>query len=195
MSKIIYSSLAILVLGLFVARADAQTMMNRFSNSAADWDKVVEHTVRGEKEGKEIWTNLQAKEIECAKLSDEDFDALGEYFMGQMMGNSHAAMNAMMIQMHGEDGEGQIHIVMGKRLSGCDTAAAFSAGGVGWMPMMQMMGGGWGNMMGNWNNPLGYNPLGFYGLLTALTWIGLLVLLFLAIVKLWRSIKDDKTKK
>jgi putative membrane protein len=62
--------------------------------------------------------------------------------MGQMAGDSHAAMNAMMIQAHGDDGEEQIHIVMGKRLSGCDTSAAFPAISGGWMPMMNMMWGG-----------------------------------------------------
>jgi putative membrane protein len=59
--------------------------------------------------------------------------------MGQMAGDSHVAMNAMMIQTHGEEGEEQIHIIMGKRLSGCDTSATFPAGSGGWMPMMNMM--------------------------------------------------------
>src|SRR3972149_11294852 len=97
------------------------------------------HTAREEAEGEIVWQKLQSKEVVCGNLSDEDFGALGEYYMGQMLGDSHAAMNAMMIQMHGEEGEEQIHIVMGKRLSGCETSAAFPAGGVGWLPMMQMM--------------------------------------------------------
>ena len=67
---------------------------------------------------------------------------LGEYFMGQMAGDSHAAMNAMMIQAHGEDGEEQIHIVMGKRLSGCDTSAAFPVGSGGWVPLVDIILGG-----------------------------------------------------
>jgi hypothetical protein len=43
-------------------------------------------------------------------LTDEDFGALGEYFMGQMMGSSHSAMNQMMVNMMGEEGEKQ-HIM------------------------------------------------------------------------------------
>ena len=85
--------------------------MGGFSNSSADWDEVVEHTPQEEKEGKELWDKFQAKEVACADMRDEDFGVLGEYFMGQMMGDSHAAMNAMMIQMHGEEGEEQTHVV------------------------------------------------------------------------------------
>src|SRR3989338_8325577 len=102
--------------------------MGGFSNTSVDWNEVVEHTTREEQEGKELWNKLQVKEAACADLNDEQYGVLGEYFIGQMAGDSHAAMNAMMIQAHGEDGEEQIHIVMGKRLSGCDTSAAFPVG-------------------------------------------------------------------
>lgn len=67
--------------------------------------------------------------------------------MGQMMGSFHAAMNAMMIQTHGEQGEEQIHIAMGKRLSGCDTSATIPFQSSGWMQMM------WGG----WSSPFGFN--------------------------------------
>lgn len=82
---------------------------------------------------------LQTKQTTCADLSEEDFSVLGEYFMGQMIGTSHEAMNTMMEQMMGKEGEEQMHVVMGKRLSGCDTSAAIPSQGVGFMPMMQMM--------------------------------------------------------
>ena len=75
--------------------------MGGFSNSSADWNEVVLHTAREEQEGKELWNKLQAKEIVCTNLGDEQYGVLGEYFMGQMAGDSHAAMNAMMIQTHG----------------------------------------------------------------------------------------------
>ena len=122
--------------------------MGNLSNTTVDWNEVVEHTAREEQEGKGLWDTLQAKEIACENLSDEQFGVLGEYFMGQMAGESHAAMNAMMIQAHGEDGEEQIHIIMGKRLSGCNTSAAFPAISGGWMPMMNMMWGGWSIIAG-----------------------------------------------
>src|SRR3990167_9279772 len=89
---------------LFAAGSVDAQMMGNFSNTTVDWNEVVEHTAREEQEGKELWDTLQAKEIACEDLSDEQYGVLGEYFMGQMAGKSHAAMNAMMIQAHGEDG-------------------------------------------------------------------------------------------
>lgn len=133
----------------------AQT--NQLNNSSDN------HTAREETEGKKIWERLQAKEISCDKLSDDNFQALGEYYMGQMTGASHEAMNTMMIQMMGEQGEEQMHVVMGKRLSGCNANAEIPQNETSFMPMMWMMRGGGqssfnqtGNlMMWNWWGGLG----------------------------------------
>jgi len=148
--------------------------MGGFSNTTVDWNEVVEHTAREEQDGKELWDQLQAKEIACSDLSDEKFGVLGEYFMGQMAGESHAAMNAMMIQAHGEDGEEQIHIVMGKRLSGCDPSAAFPAISGGWMPMMNMM---WGGM--NFE----FGPFGAFGWIFMVLWWVLIIAGIVALIK------------
>lgn len=152
------------------------------SNFATD-----DHTAREEAEGRAIWDKLQAKQVTCADLSDDDFGALGEYFMGQMMGDSHAAMNAMMIQMHGEEGEEQIHIVMGKRLSGCDTSAVVSGISGGWMPMMNMMTGGWSSPFGNnsINNMMnfGFGPFGGFGWIFIILWWVLIIAGIVAIIK------------
>src|SRR3989338_2144759 len=115
---------AVCLLALGANVVFAQGMMGNVGVDADD------HTAREEAEGKIVWERLQAKQATCADLSDEDFGALGEYFMGTMMGDANASMNAMMTRVHGEDGEEQIHTVMGKRFSGCDTSAAFPAGGV-----------------------------------------------------------------
>ena len=177
--------IAILFLGVSVTSTNAQ-MMGGSSNSAVDWNEVVEHTLREEKEGKELWEKLQAEQVSCADLDDEDFGVLGEYFMGQMMGDSHAAMNAMMIQMHGEEGEEQIHIAMGKRLSGCDTSAVLPMGSGGWMPMMNMM-------TGRWSSPFGFNStnnmmnfgygFGFFGWIFMVLWWVLIIAAVVALVK------------
>ncbi|KKU15145.1 MAG: hypothetical protein UX23_C0004G0001, partial [Parcubacteria group bacterium GW2011_GWB1_45_9] len=169
MKKIIFTIFAAVIVGSFAGVANAQ-MMGGFSNSSADWDAVVEHTLREEQEGKELWDKLQAKELTCENLSDEQFGVLGEYFMGQMAGDSHAAMNAMMIQTHGEEGEEQIHIIMGKRLSGCDTSAAFPTGSGGWMPMMNMMWGGWSSPFGGNNSTNNVMNFGF-GTMCGFGWI------------------------
>ena len=145
-----------------------------------------DHTAREEQEGKEAWEKLQTKQITCDKLSDEEFGALGEYYMGQMIGDSHETMNTMMEQMTGKEGEEQMHVVMGKRLSGCDTSAQIPANGVGFMPMMWMMQGGGNPMMGygGWGTMMsGLNGFGIFGWLSmVLFWL----LLILGIVALLR---------
>ena len=144
MKKIIFSTIGIIVFMLFTSNfVSAQGMMG---NTTTIPDG---HTAREEAEGKAVWEKLQTKELACKDLSDDNFGTLGEYFMGQMIGDSHEAMNNIMIQMMGEKGEEQMHVVMGKRLSGCDTSAAFPSQGIGFMPMMQMMTGGWSSPFGN----------------------------------------------
>src|SRR3989344_6576868 len=188
MKKVIFTILAAVIVGSFAGVANAQ-MMGGFSNSSADWDAVVEHTLREEQEGKEVWNKLQTNELACENLSDEPFGVLGEYFMGQMAGNSHAAMSAMMIQTHGEEGEEQIHIVMDKRLSGCDPSAAFPAGSGGWMPMVNMMWGGWSAPFGGNNSTnnnmmnFGFGPFGGFGWIFMVLWWVLIIAGIVALIK------------
>lgn len=149
------------------------------------------HTAIEQAEGKLLWEKLQAKEITCADLSEEDFGALGEYFMGKMMGEQHEAMNTMMTQMMGEQGETQMHVAMGKRMSGCEPDAQMpqnmTSGGM--MPMMQMVAPsgveGMGGMIGNWrqNAVWQWTPL----LLLAL-YIVWLAVGILAAIWLWLQI-------
>src|SRR3989344_4399236 len=89
--------------------------------------------------------------ISCDELTDEQLEAIGEYYMEQMHpGEAHELMDEMM------GGEGsntlkQMHIQMAKRLY-CneDVGGMMSSGGM--MGMMNMMGGQvpQTNMMGNW---------------------------------------------
>ncbi len=139
----------------------------RFFNGGDD-------TKKEEAEGRQIWERLQSKEIDCQKLTDNQFEALGEYFMGIIAGENHQLMNQMMTRMMGISGEKEAHVVLGKIKSGCDKNARPSAGW-SWMPMMgnwPMMGGGWG-MMG------GYGGLffGWYWLVVQLLVLAILVLL------------------
>ncbi len=142
-------------------------------------------------EGKEIYEKLQKKEISCSDLTNENFSALGEYFMDLMVGDqdTHLAMNLMMKNMHGEDGEELMHINMGKRFSGCDTSTNFS---------MPMMGGQFNRMpMMNFFYWAGWNYLapvfGFLGIIWFLVILAIpiafLVLLILGIVYLVKKLK------
>ena len=104
--------------------------------------------------------------------------------MRQSIGDTqrHALMNQMMINMMGENGEKQMHIVMGKRLSSCDTQASYPQNSWSLMPMMWMMGGG-GNPM------MGYSGWGGFG------WIFMIVfwvLIILGVVALVRYLRDPK---
>lgn len=165
----------------------ANAQMTRSPNAGVS-QEIYEHTLREEAEGQELWMKLRENKVLCAALSADDFGVLGEYFMGQMTGDSHPAMNAMMIQMHGEEGEEQIHVVMGKRLSGCETAAAFPSAGAGWMPMMNMMWGGWASSFGpdRTGNPMTRGLAGSWPM--TLSWMTWLVVGILAAVWLWKLI-------
>jgi hypothetical protein len=134
------------------------------------------HTAREEAEGEIVWQKLQSKEVACGDLSDGDFGALGEYYMGQMLGTSHEAMNIMMEQMMGREGEEQMHVTMGKRLSGCDTSAEVPSQGVGFMPMMQMMSN---NSMMNF----GFGSLGSFGWISMVLWWVLIIVGIVALIK------------
>ena len=74
--------------------------------------------------------NYKSKQVDCENLKDDDYEVLGEYFMGQSIGNTerHAVMNQMMQNMMGQNGEEQMHIALGQRSSGCDTNASFPSG-------------------------------------------------------------------
>jgi len=138
-----------------------------------------DHTAREEANGKEIWEKLQAKRLKCANLTDNNFEALGEYFMGQMAGESHEAMNNMMETMMGEEGERQMHVVMGKRLSGCQSKAQLPKNVVDFMPMMNMMmgmmGGGGNPMMGNYGwSSMGWIPMIFFWAILILSVVALI---------------------
>jgi len=188
--------LSIFVFGVLLTAisTNAQMMGNDFTEND-------DHTAREEAEGKIVWDKLQTKQTICDDLSDEDFGVLGEYFMGQMLGDSHASMNEMMTRMHGEEGEEQIHVVMGKRLSGCDTSATFSSEGIGWMPMMNMMWGGWSSPFGNNNYStndmmnFGFGGFGGFGFIFMILWWVLIVAGIVALVKwLMNQGRDGSSK-
>ena len=124
------------------AVTNAQMMGYTGSNASTS-----SQTTQDEAAGKAILGKLQSKQVSCANLSNDDFDKLGDYYMGQMMGSSHDAMDTLMIQRIGDNNEQLMHIAMGKRLSGCDTSAQFPAQGSSFLPMMGMNDGNDGRMV------------------------------------------------
>jgi hypothetical protein len=82
--------------------------------------------------------------VSCDKLTDDQFEALGEYYMEQMHpGEAHERMDRMMSRMMGEEGLRQMHINMGIRMY---------CGGMG--------GGMGGGMMGSRQYPSPTAPTG-----------------------------------
>lgn len=180
--KIIFS--AVSLLGFALAINNAVFARGMMGNAATISDG---HVAREEAEGKVVWEKLQTKELTCEDLSDDNFGTLGEYFMGQMMGDAHEAMNNMMIQMMGEKGEEQTHAVMGKRLSGCDASAAFPPQSIGFIPMTQMMMGRWSSSFGNGltSNTMnfGFGPFSWFGWLFMILWWVLIIAGVVALIK------------
>jgi|SRR3989344_1190948 len=177
MKRIFFITISIFIFG-FVLLPSSSFAQGMIGNDG--------HTAREEAEGKAVWQKLQTKELACQDLSVDNFATLGEYFMGQMMGTAHEAMNNMMIQMMGEQGEEQMHVLMGKRLSGCDPSAAFPSQGTGFMPMMQMMMGGWSSPFGNdsTNNMMNFGyGFGFFGWIFMILWWVLIIVGIVALIK------------
>ena len=117
--------------------------------------------------------------ISCDKLTDEQLEAIGEYYMEQMHpGEQHELMDKMM-GGDGSDTLKQMHIQMAKRLY-CNE----DVGG-----MMNMMMGN--NMMGNYPTYYGYNN--FWNILWLIFLIGIIVLIIWLIYNFTKKGKESET--
>ena len=146
----------------------------------------------------------------CDKLTNEQLEIIGEYYMEQMhSGESHELMHKMMGLEEGSEAEKQFHVNMAKRLY-CNENVYVGYGMMG-SGMMQsgIQGGMMGGMMGSGliQSMMGSNSLGSgmpfqnYGywsildILYAVLLIGLIALVFLGVFKLWKDINEKKAKK
>lgn len=136
----------------------------------------------------------KAKEIiskgtPCSELTDDDLEHIGDYYMEQMHpGEAHELMDEMM------GGEGsaelkQMHVLMAKRIY-CKEDVTVGSGMMNKGGMMTMMGTNYGyGMMGSsgwWT---------FSYVLYVLLLLGLVVLVFLWIIKLWKSLNERNSKR
>lgn len=147
-----------------------------FQSSPSATQDNISQTRQDEQVGQDIYNNLISNKTTCDKLTNDDFEKIGEYFMGQSIENTerHVAMNQMMTNMMGENGEEQMHITMGKRLSYCDPNAQIPTGGNNFIPMFSNQRGGGSPMM--W---WGFGPTG--------DWIGtgFGIFMFIAMLLFW----------
>jgi hypothetical protein len=90
--------------------------------------------------GETLAQQLQAGTTSCDRLATDDFEHLGEYVMGRMVGSLqlHDAMNERIRSVMGADNEERMHVRMGQRYAGCAPT-----GGVGPMGSGMMNGRGW----------------------------------------------------
>lgn len=153
-------------LALYVPFVSAQSMMDTQTsntNTSATPDP-------GEQKGKTIYDQLQNKQTTCSKLTDDGFADLGDFYMSEMMGSTHDAMDQYMTNELGSSGDRQVHIAMGERLSGCDTNASYPSSADNYAPLA-WMGGMRGNDNGSswdWNMMGGYANSSWSGADTAL---------------------------
>ena len=141
--------------------------------------------------------------IDCDKVSDDQFEELGDSVMEQMAGSNQA--HEVMEQMMGGEGSTSlqsVHIVMGTQYLGCRQNSYLTAfGPVG---MMGMMGYGRGMMGGLYNGSSIFGAglgLGVFGYVLTLVVHGILLGLFIMFVvyvagRAWRaSMNEDEKKK
>ena len=136
--------------------------------------------------GQALYEQLQSGQIQCSALTQDNYENLGEYFMQQVTGAGHPAMDAMISNMMGEQGDTAMHVAWGERYSGCNGSAtlpgAWSGSGDNnyYGSMMGYYGGGnygygpYGGMMGYGGSWLGWI---FMLLFWALVVIGIIVLI------------------
>ncbi|MBI2655341.1 hypothetical protein HYX06_02860 [Candidatus Woesearchaeota archaeon] len=132
----------------------------------------------------------------CSKLSEPQLEALGDYFMEQMHpGEAHEAMDKI---MGGEGSESLrlTHISMAKRLYCNDVNDAVNYGIVGYGMMGNYGKANYGGMMNMMAYNFGYGMMGqngygyfaFFNFLAVLLAIGLVILVYLWIFRLWRDL-------
>ena len=116
----------------------------------------------------------------CKSLSDSQLEIIGEYYMEQMHpGESHELMHKMMGIKEGSEAEKQLHINMAKTIY-CGEAGMMGSGVMGY------------GMMGNYGYGFGY--WNFVNVLYAILLIGLIILVYLWIIKLWKTMENKKDK-
>ncbi len=173
--------------GLFV-QAHAQMMMNGGNLSITVDPTQIQQQQQEEAQGKQFFDEIQSQQTTCAKLTDSDFEKIGEYTMSQMFGNNtaaHISMNQRIQQMRGVTGEEQMHIQIGRSVTGCATNTVSQnntpKGGVS--SMMGFGNYGYNGMMGTSGN------FAWVGVFAFIGWLVLFVDLVLVGIWLWKQIK------
>jgi len=134
--------------------------------------------------GKELVKNR----VECEKLSSEDLESIGEYLMEQMHpGELHGLMHERMEIKEDTEQHELFHINMAKMMY-C------GIGNTNRITNYKMMGGGMMSMMYG-NGMMGYGGTALWwlwSLLAFLLLLGLVVLVWVLVVKYWKETQRKK---
>ena len=130
--------------------------------------------------GQALYQQLQSGQVQCNALTQNDFENLGEYFMQQVTGAGHPAMDAMISNMMGEEGNTAIHIAWGERYSGCNGNESGARSTPYNNKNLTMMGyyngySGYNPMMSGWGFGFGWVFQMIFGILIAVAIIVLIV--------------------
>lgn len=161
-----------------LANTSAQMM---YGTSAGSVGVINQPLDAGEAAGQAIAQKLQAKTVACADLSQADYESLGDYYMGLMMGTSQDSMEQSIEKSYGTEYLKSMHVAMGERLSGCNTNVAFPAGMIGFSPTMGN--GGYGMM--NAPGMMG----GYYGTYGWSNWITMILVWTLLVLGIVAAVK------
>lgn len=142
--------------------------------------------------GQKLYEQLQNKQISCSNVQPADFDKIGEYVMQEQLGNNsqtHAQMNQAMQRMMGQQGEENMHIILGERATNCSTNASSSSNNSSFNRegVLPMMGWNWGSGMMGWGG-----ALGAFGIFAGIFWLVSLIDLILLGIWLWKQIRGNK---
>ncbi|RJQ38637.1 hypothetical protein C4559_00840 [Candidatus Microgenomates bacterium] len=194
MKKLLLIIISALTLIVIPTTVSAQGIMGNWAGSPSSSidQTAIQEQQEEEQTGKNLLSQLQSKATTCKKLTNDNFEKIGEYFMGQAIGDTsrHIQMNNMMKSMMGKQGEEQMHIAWGKRGSNCDTNASYPQNGIGFTPMLWMMGGGGNPMMGygGWGNMMGWGGFGLGWIFMVIFW----ALIILGVVALIRYLTGSR---
>lgn len=183
----------------------AQGMMGGYYGQPTPAQSDLQEEQSMQNAGQKIYQNLQEKKLTCQNLTHDDFEKLGEYFMGQTAGSTqnHVYWDQRIQAMMGENGDTQMHVVWGQRGSGCLTNAtlplntpSFIRGMIGnqsgaeggGFSMIGWGGYGWNGMM---NGNLGWG----FGVVHIIFGLVILIDLILAGVWFWQQIRSPKRSK
>ncbi len=136
-------------------------------------------------EGKQL---IDSK-VSCDSMTDAQLKSVGEYIMEQMHpGEAHEAMDKMMGLEDNAEKDSQFHINLARNMY-CGQGGMM---GGNYAPgMMNYRTGGVGMMgpgMMSWESPLS----SVWGILTAIFFVGLFLLVWLIVIKLWKEVFGKK---